>query len=141
MILRCWCRATNSTAIEAIQTLLGFYATGRSAVMNAYRNYVSCQLACYWPALNIRKHRRQTTPPRLCDGNPNDFPQRSYVNITLRRSFLLVLASGITQPPRRHDTNMLIPRWRPLVLPSSSSTVFIVSEPVQETEHAPPVHA
>ena len=29
------CRATNSTAIEAIQTLLGFYATGRSAVMNA----------------------------------------------------------------------------------------------------------
>ena len=36
------CRATNSTAIEAIQTLLWFYATGRSAVMKLFRDRVRC---------------------------------------------------------------------------------------------------
>ena len=34
--------ATNSTAIEAIQTLLEFYATCQLAVMKPFRVYVSC---------------------------------------------------------------------------------------------------
>ena len=45
-------RATNSTAIEAIQTLLGFYATCQLAVMKLSKHYLGCSPACHQLTIN-----------------------------------------------------------------------------------------